>query len=289
MNSYIAKIDYYRELLEDSLRESLPVEKVSEKVLKAMRYCLLGGGKRIRGIFTLACFELFSDRIELVLPAAVAIEMVHAYSLIHDDLPCMDDDEMRRGKPSCHIAFGEAVAMLAGDALLSEAFSVLSDITNSSDAIRCVKILGDAAGFRGMIRGQELDIALCQKRTIKKDELNKIYSLKTGNLYTAAASMGAIIAGSSEEDLATVVEVMQKIGLVFQILDDLIDIEEDIVTEVTDGNKDKISYLSLYDQNSCRKIAEKLTQEAIEMIESRFKSKAWFISQLASNLLVRTK
>ena len=289
MNSYLAKKDYYSELIEHALKESLPVEKMSEKVLRAMRYSLLSGGKRIRGMITLACYELFSDKIEKALPAAVAVEMVHAYSLIHDDLPCMDDDDIRRGKPSCHIAFGESIALLAGDALLTKGLAILSEIQDVNSALRCITILGDAAGFQGMVRGQELDISLCDKKSIKRNDLNKIYSLKTGKLYTAAAAMGSIIGKSSDEDLLTIEEAMKKIGLVFQIVDDMLDTPgESNMSGAVDSNE-KITYLSIYDAAGCRSIAEKLTKEAIEILNNRFKSKAWFITQMAENLLVRTK
>ncbi|MCL1831083.1 MAG: polyprenyl synthetase family protein [Oscillospiraceae bacterium] len=288
MNSYLAKKDYYNELIEDALRESLPVEKASEKVLKAMRYSLLGGGKRIRGMLTLACFELFDDRIELALPAAVAIEMVHAYSLIHDDLPCMDDDDTRRGKAACHIAFGEAVALLAGDALLTRGLGMLSDISDPLVAKRCLKLLSEAAGFQGMVRGQEMDLTLLDKKSIKKSELNKIYALKTGKMCTAAAAMGAVIGNSSDDDLLIIEESIDKIGLSFQIIDDLIDAPS-TKDDIPDDEECRISYLTLYDSNTCRTAAKKLTDEAIEILNNRFKSKAWFITQLAENLFARTK
>lgn len=287
MNSFLAKTDYYKELVEDGLREALPQEKASEKVLKAMRYSLLGGGKRIRGTIALACFELFSDKIEIALPSAVAIEMVHAYSLIHDDLPCMDNDDMRRGKPSCHVAFGEAVAMLAGDALLTRGIGILSEISDSAAALKCIKSLTEAAGFSGMIRGQELDIGLGDRRQVKRNEINRVYSLKTGKMYTSAAYMGAVLGNSSEEDLATIEEAMEKIGLAFQIIDDILDAPTETNTKGND--EDKVTYLSLYNKDNCIAVAEKLTEEAIEILNNRFKSKAWFISQLAENLLTRTK
>jgi len=150
----------YMTAIESALDEATnPEDAPGSRVLEAMRYSLLGGGKRVRGILALAACEMVGGRWESAMPAAEALEMIHCYSLIHDDLPAMDDGELRRGRPSCHIAFGEATAILAGDALLTGAFGRLCGLTDAGALGRCVRILSDAAGHRGMVLGQELDLA----------------------------------------------------------------------------------------------------------------------------------
>ena len=196
-------------------------------IVEAMRYSALGG-KRLRGILTLEFAKMFGCDFKEAMPYAVAVECVQAYSLIHDDLPCMDDDDMRRGKPSCHIAFGEANALLAGDALLTHAFSAISESESASKhperAIKAVKCLSELAGFRGMVGGQVLDLEAAEKEVDGKT-LGLIHKLKTGALIKSSVLMGCYAAGADEELCALSEKYAAEFGLAFQIIDDILDFD----------------------------------------------------------------
>ena len=212
-------------------------------LLESMRYSLLSGGKRIRAFLTLEFFRLFNknkngaeENLEIVLPAACAVEMIHTYSLIHDDLPCMDDDDLRRGLPSNHKKFGEATALLAGDALLTYAFNIIADSQFLTDdkKIKIISELSRAAGHSGMIGGQVMDINfLSAEKAENKDadisgitdiiRLIKTYTLKAGNLIIAAARAGCIAGGASEEETDKAMNYAKNIGLAFQVIDDILD------------------------------------------------------------------
>ena len=196
-----------------------------DKIVEAMRYCALGG-KRIRGILTIEFAKMLGCITENVLPYALGIECVQAYSLVHDDLPCMDNDDMRRGKPSCHIAFGESTAVLAGDALLTHAFSVIAESkaaeSHPERAVKAIAKLADYAGYRGMVGGQVLDLSAAEKE-VSADELATIHALKTAALMKASAAMGCIAAGADEEICALAEKYAELFGLAFQMADDLLD------------------------------------------------------------------
>ena len=198
---------------------------------EAMGYSGLSGGKRIRGFLTRACFEVFNGYRddELILPVACAVELVHAYSLVHDDLPCMDNDDMRRGQPTSHVKFGEATAVLAGDALLAHAFSILADAEKLSAEVK-VKVISEisrAAGYSGMVGGQAMDLEYGKNKGGNRDaeiiKLIKLQSLKTGALIMAAARAGCIAAGAGEKQTELVGEYAKNIGLAFQVIDDSFD------------------------------------------------------------------
>jgi len=193
-------------------RGNYPVEQ-------AMRYSMEAGGKRIRPALVLAFCELFGGQPDQALPFAVAIEMVHSYSLIHDDLPCMDDDDFRRGRPSCHKQFGEATALLAGDALLTEAFTCIA----SSEAAR---ILSHAAGIHGMIAGQQLDLAY-ENTSITRAQLEDMNRKKTGALLIAACLLGCLAAGADEPQTTAAAAYADSLGLLFQLTDDLLDADKE--------------------------------------------------------------
>lgn len=196
-----------------------------DEIVKAMHYCALGG-KRIRGILTIEFAKMLGCITENVLPYALGIECVQAYSLVHDDLPCMDNDDMRRGKPSCHIAFGESTAVLAGDALLTHAFSVIAESkaaeSHPERAVKAIAKLADYAGYRGMVGGQVLDLSAAEKE-VSADELATIHTLKTAALMKASAAMGCIAAGADEEICALAEKYAELFGLAFQMADDLLD------------------------------------------------------------------
>ncbi len=202
------------------------------KIVEAMRYSALGG-KRLRGILTLEFAKMFGCETAEAMAYAVGVECIQAYSLIHDDLPCMDDDDMRRGKPSCHIAFGEANALLAGDALLTHAFTAISESDSAKNhperAIKAVRILSGYAGFRGMVGGQVLDLEAAEKITDEKT-LSLIHKLKTGALIRASALLGCSAAGADAELCALSEKYAKEFGLAFQIIDDILDFDGDYET-----------------------------------------------------------
>ena len=198
-----------------------------DKIVESMRYSALGG-KRLRGILTLEFAKMFGCGSDDAMPYAVAVECIQAYSLIHDDLPCMDDDDMRRGKPSCHIAFGEANALLAGDALLTHAFSAISESDSAKNhperAIKAVKILSGFAGFRGMVGGQVLDLEAAEKET-DPETIFLIHKLKTGALIKASVLMGCAAAGADDELCKLSEKYASDFGFAFQIIDDILDFD----------------------------------------------------------------
>lgn len=213
------------------LDKILPDAANDSRLAKAMRYSLMAGGKRLRPILCLAAAEGVGGQVEDVLEAACALEMIHTYSLIHDDLPAMDDDDLRRGNPTCHIAFDEATAILAGDALLTLAFQMLSaveikDDKQGSQWLTVIRRIAHAAGFQGMVEGQMRDIA-SENTILSLDELEKLHSLKTGALIEASIYSGAILGGGSSEQIQQLGIYAKNIGLAFQVKDDILNVEGD--------------------------------------------------------------
>jgi len=291
MESFLEKHNAYSAFIQAELSRSLPNGQTSEKVLEAMKYSLLSGGKRLRGILVLACCDLVSGNFLTAAPAAVSVEMLHAYSLIHDDLPCMDNDSLRRGKPSCHIAFGEATAMLAGDALLTLSFETLTSIQDSGVSKKCVSLLSKAAGYRGMIRGQELDLSAEGVSILPVEKLDEIHSHKTGALFRASAAMGAVIGNGTPDEVEAVSRYAEKIGLSFQIIDDILDATSDDKTLGKTANSDeseqKCTYFSAYGLERSKEAACSLTREAVDIAARCFNKKARFIQRFAEDLLTR--
>ena len=238
---------------------------------EAMKYSLLGGGKRIRAFLTLRFAEMFGVAEEAAMPFACALEMVHAYSLIHDDMPCMDNDDMRRGKPSCHKKYGETIALLAGDALLTMAFEVCSsnDKVPASSVRKALNILASLAGYAGMCGGQELDLA---ESVATYEELKHLHSLKTGALIKAACLLGLYAAKDepSESTVADVSEYAESIGLAFQIHDDILDVTSDSETlgkpVGSDAKNDKKTVLSFMSITDAMDEEFRVTQNAVDVI-----------------------
>ena len=217
----------YKKLIDEKLGKLFtPAGLPYDGLLESMHYSLTAGGKRIRPTLVLEFCRISGGDTEKALPVACAIEMLHTYSLIHDDLPCMDNDDMRRGKPSCHIAFGESTAVLAGDALLTHAFSVITEseaaAAHPERAVKAVAKLANYAGYRGMVGGQVLDLAAAEKE-VSAAELAAIHSLKTSALMKASAAMGCIAAGADEELRSLAESYAELFGLAFQMADDLLD------------------------------------------------------------------
>ena len=265
--SYKEKLMEYAAEVEAALDGYLPERNCPQAdIYKAMRYSLLGGGKRIRGVLALVCCELCGGKKEDALPFAAAVEMVHAYSLIHDDLPAMDNDDMRRGKPSNHIAFGEAMAILAGDGLLGEAMNVI--LKNAGDvecAWRAMKVLANAYGPEGMLGGQVMDMQ-AENKKISYDELLCLQQHKTGALIRAACLMGAIVGGADKKTLDKLESYAEKIGLAFQVKDDILDIEstDEELGKNTGSDKEqgKSTFVSLCGLDEAKQAVERLSREA---------------------------
>jgi len=258
----------------------------------AMRYSLLAGGKRIRPMLVLEFCRIAGGDAEKAVPVACAIEMLHTYSLIHDDLPCMDNDELRRGKPTNHVVFGECTATLAGDALQAEAFGTIlrSELPKERRA-DCAEILAGAVGLDGMCGGQYLDMAW-EGRGLTEQELTEINSRKTGALLVAACQMGVAAAGGSEAMLAAAGHYGAAIGMAFQIRDDMLDVlstAEELGKPIgSDEQEQKNTYMALMGAEGCQKTIDRLTQFAKGVLDEAF-TDTKFLCDLADAMAERKK
>ena len=290
----------YQDIVNNELEKYLRKEECPEKTLNnSMEYSLMAGGKRIRPILVLATYQLFKEDIEEAMPFAVAIEMVHNFSLIHDDLPEVDNDDFRHGKPTNHKQFNHPTALLAGDGLLNQAYIVLSDEIlysaenqykeNFCEKVRAFNEFSKAVDR--MIAGEYLDTEL-EGKQISKEMLEYIHINKTGALLKLCVRMGAILAGASEKDLKKLTKYAENIGLAFQIKDDILSEEGDpkITGKPVGNDKEmgKCTYVSYYDLDGAKKELDKITQEAIEQLKD-YGEKAEFLSQLATYIKNRNK
>lgn len=258
-------------------------------IYDAMQYSLLAGGKRIRPVLTLETCRMCGGDVERALPFACAVEMIHTYSLIHDDLPCMDDDDLRRGRPTNHKVYGEAAAVLAGDALLTAAFEIMAEHRHGVDAQRvldAVDCLSHAAGAAGMVGGQILDME-GEQRPLSVSELELTQSLKTGALIRAAAEMGCILAGGTPEQREAVREYAQCIGRAFQVRDDMLDVistDEMLGKPIgSDAENGKTTFVTALGLEACAALVEQLTQQAVDAL-SNFEDRGfhvWLAHKLA--------
>lgn len=229
---------------------------------QACRYALEGKGKRIRPLLVLLSHQLFSENYNSAFLAAQSVEMIHTYSLVHDDLPVMDNDDYRRGRLTVHKKFDEATALLVGDALLSDAFQVLSQVGNPEISSKMVQELSRAIGGSGMVYGQSLDLYWTGKEAYTQKDLEKIHSHKTGKLFSASLAMGAISAKADEKQVQIMREIGSKFGLVYQIIDDLIDNDENIgKTPGKDEQLKKLTYLKLMSKEDVFKIVKELMKD----------------------------
>jgi geranylgeranyl diphosphate synthase, type II len=291
-------------LLEDTLNSlRLPVNRQLDDYLKrlgpdcpdrlreSMAYSLLGGGKRLRPLLVLLACEAAGGDIESALAGACAIEMVHTYSLIHDDLPSMDDDDLRRGRPTCHVKFGEAQAILAGDALLTLAFEVMArDVRPPETAAACCADLANAAGAVGMVAGQVADLEAEDSGLTSVGQLEAIHRRKTGRLLCAALTIGGRIAGADSAAIMSLEKYGKDVGLAFQITDDLLDIvgEQDKMGKGVrkDADHGKLTYPTLLGVSQSRELAGRLIEQACQSIE-RFGERSRRLEALAHFVLER--
>ncbi len=293
-----AKIREYAEYVNKAIDEYISSEKFSGResggldvMVEAMAYSLRNGGKRIRPLLTLEFCRICGGDYKTAIPFALGAEMIHTYSLIHDDLPCMDDDDMRRGKPSSHKVYGEANALLAGDSLLTYAFeTVLSAPHMSAEKKAAAGLaLAKAAGCSGMIAGQVMDLAN-EEKSAGLDEITVTDRLKTGEMIKVSAVMGCIAAGADEEKTKAAEKYCECLGLAFQIVDDILDVTSDSETlgkpVGSDKENGKSTYVSLLGPEKSAELADKLTNEAKSALDI-FGDEGEFLSKLADKLLER--
>lgn len=268
---------------------------------RACQYALSGGGKRLRPQLVLLCADLFGGNWESALGGAIAIEMVHTYSLIHDDLPCMDDDALRRGRPTTHIAFNEATALLAGDALLTDAFTLVADADTMTKHLRVsgplstaqrlsmLRTLAQAAGGEGMVLGQDLDLYWTDRGGGTLEDLNRIHQLKTGRLIRAACSMGAIVGSAVSAEAELISRYGHLLGLCFQVTDDLLDLQANTGKSAgKDEAQNKLTYVTLLGEKEATLKAQQMTDEALEILNN-FGPPARALADLTRALLQRRK
>ena len=285
----------YKLKIEQALEKCfLPSEQAAPHALNgladAMRYSLLAGGKRIRPMLALEFCRISGGDMEQAMPVALALEMLHTYSLIHDDLPSMDNDELRRGKPTNHVVYGECTAILAGDTLQAEAFgSILRSSLPADRKAKCAGLLADAVGLDGMCGGQYLDMSW-EGKTLSEQELTEINSRKTGALLVAACQIGVAAAGGSQLQLDTAGHFGAALGLAFQIRDDMLDVlssAEELGKPIgSDMREEKNTYMALMGQDGCEKTVAKLTEFAKNILNEAFDDTE-FLSQLADSLSTR--
>lgn len=285
LKNFQAKIDARLDIL---LSET---GQLYDEAVRAARYSLLNGGKRIRPAILTEFYRLCGGNDECAMNFAAAIEMIHTYSLIHDDLPCMDNDDFRRGKPSCHKQFGEPIALLAGDTLLTEAFNVASKTMgiNADRVMSALNVLASSAGIAGMIGGQMIDLN-GEKNELSDSAILEMYRLKTGALIKASAQIGCILAGADEEKQSAAVKFGESLGIAFQIIDDILDYEGDAALlgkpVGSDEKNKKATLISLLGIEKCREMAIYYTNSAREAL-AEFEGDTALLGELTDYLLVR--
>ena len=263
--------------IEAILDEYLPAaEGYQKQIMEAMAYSVTAGGKRLRPMLMQETFRLFGGEGKVVEPFMAALEMIHTYSLVHDDLPAMDNDEYRRGRKTTHVVYGEAMGILAGDALLNYAFETAVkafDIApeKSLQIGKALKILAEKAGIYGMIGGQVVDVASCGKG-LDEAMLNFIYELKTGALIESAMMIGAVLAGATQEQVRTVEKIASDVGIAFQIQDDILDVtstQAELGKPIhSDEKNEKSTYVTIKGLDEAAKDVERISEEAVELLQS---------------------
>ena len=280
-------------LLDRCLAAYLEANADGERLLEAMRHSLMAGGKRLRPNLCLAACEAVGGKPDEVCPTACAIEMIHTYSLIHDDLPAMDDDQLRRGKPTCHVAFDEATAILAGDALLTLAFQVLASVQTMRPelALEIIRIIAVAAGPSGMVQGQMLDM-LSEGRMLAPEDLQQLHALKTGAMIEASLVAGAMVGGGTAAQVNAIKEYGRAIGLAFQVVDDILNVAGDPAVMGKAAGTDRVrlknSYPHLWGLEKSREFAHNLIRSATESL-CHFGVEAEALRAIARYVIERNK
>ena len=285
------------EEIEQILKRYLPKQEGKQKIImEAMEYSLMAGGKRLRPMLMWETYRMFSGSSEVIYPFMAAMEMIHTYSLVHDDLPAMDDDEYRRGRKTTHVVYGEDMGILAGDALLNYAFETAAttfsiDEADATAVGRAFQVLAGKAGIYGMIGGQVVDVK-CTGQTISGDTLDFIYRLKTGALIEASMMIGAILAGATETEIQAVETIAGKVGLAFQIQDDILDVTS--TAEVlgkpihSDEKNEKTTYVTWKGLEAAQAEVKRLSEEAIEELKG-LEPADEYLETLLESLIYREK
>ena len=293
LNSYLSS---KRKLINNALGVIIENNLKDSKIKSAMEYSLMSSGKRLRPILCIAAAETVGSHLEDTMGAACAIEMIHTYSLIHDDLPAMDNDNLRRGRPTCHIKFDEATAILAGDALLTLAFEILSSVESvdkdqAFNRLRAIHTIAMASGCKGMIEGQMQDIA-AEGNVLGLEDLKKMHRLKTGALIEASVITGTILGNGNRDQIEKLNNYARNIGLAFQITDDILNVEGDpdiMGKDVgTDQARGKSTYPSIIGMEKSKKIAKKLVNDGLKVLDY-FDNKADPLRAIAHYIVDRNK
>nr|WP_084067641.1 farnesyl diphosphate synthase [Desulfocicer vacuolatum] len=299
LSEYLAK---KRNLLDSTLLKILSMQSAELELTRAVSHSLMAGGKRLRPVLCMAAAQALGGDYHLALPPACAIEMIHTYSLIHDDLPAMDDDDLRRGVPTCHKAFSEATAVLAGDALLTHAFTVLAHpapyfniVPNNATLLELVFMISRAAGVNGMVEGQMMDMLAPDMDMPRENALNylkKLHWLKTGQMIKVSVQAGAVAVGGSREMVDQLGRYSEKIGLAFQVVDDILNVEGDpaVMGKATgsDAEHEKLTFPALLGLEPSRKFAKELVADAKDSLIS-FGEKARPLMAIADYIITRKR
>lgn len=292
-NKKLEKVEQIETILKKYLPEQTGYQK---QIMEAMEYSVMAGGKRLRPMLMKETYELFGGKEEVIEPFMAALEMIHTYSLVHDDLPAMDNDDYRRGRKTTHVVYGEAMGILAGDALLNYAFETAAKAFSvfperSLEIGKAIQILGKKAGIYGMIGGQVVDVASAGK-SVSKEVLDFIYELKTSALIESAMMIGATLAGASDEEIEKVEIIAKNVGIAFQIQDDILDVTS--TSEVlgkpvlSDEKNEKTTYVTLVGIEKAKEYVEQISNEAIELLDG-FEKKNDFLAELLKELIHREK
>ena len=291
MNNVLEKIEYYSQIVDKKMEEYIKNDEIPLKMQEAMAYSVFAGGKRLRPALVLAGCEMFGGKIEKALPFACAIEFIHTYSLIHDDFPALDNDDFRRGKLTSHKVFGEDLAILAGDALLSYAFEIMAEACEDEKGILATRYITYAAGAKCMVAGQWVDVS-SNGINIDFDKMEYIHLNKTAAMIIGAIKAGAVCGGADKESIEIVSEYAKEIGYTFQIVDDILDVEgdsEELGKKTgSDMLNEKTTYVTMFGLGGAKEKAKAHTERAIFLLD-RFGEKASFFVELANYLLTRKK
>jgi len=291
------KLAHRAATVESFLGACLKGRDIPERLLQSMEYSLLAGGKRLRPVLALSWCAMLGGDSAKVLPFGASLECIHTYSLIHDDLPAMDDDDLRRGKPSNHKQFGEATAILAGDGLLTEAFVLMTEAglkqgLSANRVLRAVNVLAQAAGSGGMVGGQAMDMEFTGRAGLAPlDELRRMHAMKTGALITAACECGAVLSGVGEDDIDNAREYGRAIGVAFQIVDDVLDVVGDEATlgkpVGSDEEQGKSTYPALIGLEKSKELAREYVDRAVKYLEAYSGDEQAFLTELARYIVDR--
>ncbi len=294
MTTFKERLRQYGDLINCALDAAVPEENKTKQsaVYNAMRYSLMAGGKRFRPVLTLEFCKISGGNVEGAMPLALAVEMIHSYSLIHDDLPCMDNDDYRRGKPSCHRQFGEANALLAGDALLTTAFQMIgrADELSAGARLKAVAYLAERAGAAGMVGGQVIDLS-SEGKPIGKETLVEMYALKTGALLQAACGLGVLAGGGNDTMFELAGQYALALGMAFQIVDDILDVtgDEAVLGKPvgSDAESQKTTFVTLFGLDGAKEQAAYYTEESKKIL-TKFPDHE-FLMDLTKYLLERDR